>query len=69
MVFLPIRSVVYLRNVVIAKYGSSSKPFGRIFVITIYGSPTNPFRIFVGLLSKYGSPTNPFSSIFVDFCH
>ena len=31
MAVLPIHSVVYLRNVVIAKYGSPTNPFGSMF--------------------------------------
>ena len=31
MAVLPIHSVVYLRNVVITKYGNPTNPFGGIF--------------------------------------
>ena len=51
MVVLPIHSVEYLRNFVITKYGSPTNPFGSIFE-----------EFFI---TKYGSPTNPFGSIFV----
>ena len=55
MVVLPIHSVVYLWT----------------FVITIYGSPTNPFSsIFEEfVITKYGSPTNLLGSMFEECCH